>query len=175
MICPACDRSLEKVKIGGIVVDVCKNGCGGIWFDKNELEKVDEQHEAAGEKLLDFLCDENIKVDFSKKRKCPVCNGIIMVKHFESIKHEIEIDECYKCGGIWLDAGELRSIRKQFLTDEARRKAFDDYVGKVISPELNRMREESEIKVQQARNFAKAFRFICPSNYIPGKQEWAAF
>jgi len=27
------------------VVDVCQNGCGGIWFDNFELEKVDEKHE----------------------------------------------------------------------------------------------------------------------------------
>jgi len=33
MECPACNRQLKEMEIGDIVVDVCENGCGGIWFD----------------------------------------------------------------------------------------------------------------------------------------------
>lgn len=39
-------------------------------------------------------------------RKCPVC-----VEALNVILHdEVEIDVCDKCGGIWLDKGELEKI-----------------------------------------------------------------
>ena len=52
MKCPACNTTMEEVTVEGITVDVCKQGCGGIWFDRFELQKVDEMHESAGEILL---------------------------------------------------------------------------------------------------------------------------
>ena len=51
MKCPVCNRQLQEMRVADIVVEVCQNGCGGIWFDNYELKKVDEQHEAAGEAL----------------------------------------------------------------------------------------------------------------------------
>jgi len=75
MECPACGRQLRQMNVGDIVVDVCENGCGGVWFDNFELEKVDEQHEAAGEALLDIERDKNVKVDRSKTKTCPKCSG----------------------------------------------------------------------------------------------------
>jgi len=59
MNCPACNRELKEKPVSGIKVDVCENGCGGIWFDNFELKKVDEKHEAIGEDLLKIE-DENI-------------------------------------------------------------------------------------------------------------------
>src|SRR2546422_11747107 len=42
MICPACDYNLTPLTVGKLTVDVCQGGCGGIWFDNFELQKVDE-------------------------------------------------------------------------------------------------------------------------------------
>jgi len=175
MKCPACGRELQEKKVDDIVVDVCGNGCGGIWFDNYELQRVDEQHEAAGEELLDIEVDNDVKMDYSKIRLCPRCEGQKMVKHFISVKSEIEIDECYKCGGIWLDKGELGNIRKQFTTDEERQNAAKEYLDNQIGPELQKMHSGSESQLEKAKKFAKMFRFICPSYYIPRKQEWGAF
>ena len=33
----------------------------------------------------------------------------------------------------------------------------------------------SQAELAKAQRFAHAFRFICPSYYIPGKQDWGAF
>ena len=49
MKCPACEKELQQITIETITLDVCEGGCGGIWFDNFELEKVDEPHESAGE------------------------------------------------------------------------------------------------------------------------------
>ena len=64
MKCPACDNTLTEINISDILVDICKGGCGGIWFDNFELEKFDEKHEHAGEALLDIERDKNITIDY---------------------------------------------------------------------------------------------------------------
>jgi uncharacterized protein len=101
------------MQVGNLVVDVCQNGCGGIWFDAFELQRVDEENEAAGEPLLGIHRDERIVVDPSRKRECPRCDGIKLHRHFFSAKRRIEVDECPNCGGYWLDAGELAQIRNE--------------------------------------------------------------
>ena len=113
MICPACSRELTETQVGAVVVDVCHGGCGGIWFDLFELQRVDEQHEAAGEPLLNIPRDPAIKVDSNRKRACPRCNSIKLKRHFFSAKRQIEVDQCPNCGGYWLDAGELEAIRTE--------------------------------------------------------------
>ena len=54
MKCPVCSNLLEAMTAGDVTVDVCKGGCGGIWFDNFELKKFDEPCESAGEALLDI-------------------------------------------------------------------------------------------------------------------------
>ncbi len=113
MKCPACSRELTETQVGGVVVDVCRGGCGGIWFDLFELQRVDEQHEAAGEPLLNIPRNPAVQVDFARKRACPRCEGIKLKRHFFSAKRQVEVDHCPNCGGYWLDAGELEKIRAE--------------------------------------------------------------
>lgn len=175
MKCPACTRELQEMKVSGLVVDVCKDGCGGIWFDNFELKKVDEQHESSGEVLLDIARDKNIKVDYSQTRSCPKCKDIKMMKHFFSVKREVEVDECGACGGIWLDYGELGQIRSQYATEEERKKAAQVFFSELYNDKLAEMRAEGKAKSEKTRKIAGMFRFLCPSYYIPGKQDWGAF
>jgi len=175
MECPACGRQLQQMNVGDIVVDACKNGCGGVWFDNFELDKVDEQHEAAGESLLELERDTNVKVDRSATRTCPKCGGQKMVKHFASSKMQVEVDECPACGGLWLDPEELRHIRDQFADEEERRKAALALFDEEFGGDMAKMRAESEEKSERSRRIARMFRFVCPSYWIPGKQEWGAF
>ena len=94
-------------------MDACQGGCGGIWFDAFELQKVDEESEAAGEPLLHIQRDERLVVDPSRKRECPRCAGVKLHRHFFSAKRRVEVDQCPNCGGYWLDAGELALIRAE--------------------------------------------------------------
>ncbi|MHC4984298.1 MAG: zf-TFIIB domain-containing protein [Planctomycetota bacterium] len=175
MRCPACGNELGGMEVAGINVDVCRGGCGGIWFDNFELEKVDEPHEAAGEVLLDVERDESINVDHSARRKCPKCGDVVMMRHFFCTEREVEVDECPACAGVWLDCGELGGIRSQFDSQEQREEAAKKYFAKTITPELEKMKAEGEDKLRKARRITKALRYICPSYYIPGEQSWGAF
>jgi Zn-finger nucleic acid-binding protein len=161
--------------VDDITVDVCKGGCGGIWFDNFELKKFDEPHECAGEALLDVERDESLVVDTERKRNCPKCDDIVMMRHFFSVKKQIAIDECPSCAGIWLDAGELSQIRSMFNTEQERHQAADEYFDEVFGDKFKAMQTESDAGLKRARNISRTFRFICPSFYIPGKQRWGAF
>jgi uncharacterized protein len=87
----------------------------------------------------------------------------------------VTIDECPECGGVWLDAGELRAIRTEFPTDEARQGAAGKYFEDVFGPELAVEHAESQAELARSRHVARAFRLITPSYWLPGKQDGAAF
>jgi Zn-finger nucleic acid-binding protein len=105
--------------VGNVAVDVCRGGCGGIWFDAFELQRVDERHESAGDWLMNVERDPTIHVDSSRKRACPKCEGVKLMRHHFSAKRRVVVDQCPGCGGYWLDAGELRRIRDE-LDETAR-------------------------------------------------------
>ena len=122
------------MQVGSLVVDACEGGCGGVWFDAFELQRVDEQQEVAGEHLLEIRRDQRIKVDPSRKRECPRCEGMKLKRHFFSAKRRVEVDECPNCGGYWLDAGELAQIRL-----EKSETAQEEQAGQTkLSPEVIR-------------------------------------
>jgi len=175
MKCPACGNELTRMEVGPIIVDVCKNGCGGVWFDKHELNKVDEAHEEEGKMLVDIEKQKSIAIDKNKKRHCPKCSNIVMMRHYFTVKKQIEIDECPGCGGIWLDAGELAAIRILFETEGDRKKAAQDYFDKEFGKEIQEIEGTSKERLKSRRKFAKVLRFLCPSYYIPGDQDWGAY
>lgn len=182
MKCPACSNDLRATAIGDVTVDVCKDGCGGVWFDNFELSKFDEAHEATGEQLLSVQAGASVNVDPKARRNCPKCPDIIMQQHFFSVKRGVTVDECPGCGGVWLDAGELRRIRGLYPSEAEREQAASKYFEELFGDKphgppggLRAMQQAGEQKLATARKIARAFRFICPSYYIPGKQDWGAF
>jgi Zn-finger nucleic acid-binding protein len=175
MKCPACSNVLTPTAIGDVTVEVCDHGCAGVWFDNFELSKFDEAHEGAGEQLLSVQADASVSVNQEERRNCPKCPDIVMQQHFFSVKRGVTVDECPSCGGVWLDAGELRRIRELYPTEDGREQAASDYFDELFGDELRAMQEASQQKLAAARKIAHTFRFICPSYYIPGKQEWGAF
>ncbi len=175
MNCPACDTALTQMQAGGITVDACQGGCGGLWFDRFELSKVDEPRESAGESLLHLDRRAGLRLDHARRRICPRCAGVVMLRHFFSAKQQVTVDACPTCAGIWLDAGELATIRQEYPTDAERKKAAEAYFDEIFGKQLADLHAQGEAHAARARQIAHLFRFICPSYYLPGKQEWGAF
>ena len=175
MQCPACGNTLTEVKTGDITVDACKGGCGGLWFDHFELRKVEQPAQSAGESLLNIPQNPKAKVDQSQRRKCPRDADIVMMRHFWSVQREATVDECPKCEGVFLDPGELAEIRGEYKTDADRHKAAREYYREMFDTQLAGMLKQDKAKYESARKVARIFKFICPSYYLPGKQDWGAF
>jgi uncharacterized protein len=121
MKCPACAQPLTEMPVPGIMtVDVCEGGCGGIWFDNFELQKVDEKHETAGEMLLRVAQQQAAQQAAGTRRDCPRCSGIKMMRHFYAANCKVAVDHCGQCNGFWLDGGELAKIRAQSGSTQER-------------------------------------------------------
>lgn len=175
MHCPACDRALTKLPVSDVVVDACVGGCGGIFFDGGEMQKFDEAHEG-GEALLAIARDSSwaSPVD-APARSCPVCTDTKMLQHFSSVTRKIEVDECGNCGGYFFDGGELQKLREEFASQADRDAAAQKSFGTAIDGTLSTLRAEGETERAKVRRIARAFRFICPSYYVPGEQSWGAY
>ena len=111
------------MEMGGVKLDTCHGGCGGIWFDAFELQRVDDRNEVATEYLLRVQRDPRKRVDSSRKRACPRCDGVKLKQHFFSAQKQVEVDHCPNCGGFWLDAGELEKIRAEKALDAKMKEA----------------------------------------------------
>lgn len=175
MKCPACENTLSHISVNKVEGDICHGSCGGIWFDTYEFRKFDEPQESVGEQLLAVKRDPSVKVNHAEKRNCPRCENITMMRHFYSIKREVEIDECAGCAGIWLDPGELMLIRTLYSSEEEKKQAAKQLFNELFDEKLERKLQPSRDKLAKARRFANMFKFICPSYYLSGKQDWGAF
>jgi Zn-finger nucleic acid-binding protein len=140
MRCPACFNELSQLKVGELVVDVCQGGCGGIWFDAFELQKVDEENESLGEPLLHIRRNERLTVDQSRKRECPRCTGVKLHRHFFSAKRRVEVDQCPNCAGYWLDAGELALVRAERAQAATAEQARQSSISQDVIRYLYRLR-----------------------------------
>jgi Zn-finger nucleic acid-binding protein len=107
MKCPACKNPLREKGAGGMTLDVCYGGCGGIWFDATELERVSARAAATLHTIWNVPVSS---VKLTEPRMCPRCPELVLERKWFSDSRKVEIDQCTKCGGIWLDAGEFSRI-----------------------------------------------------------------
>lgn len=162
MKCPGCANTLSAVSVENLTVDMCKsNGCGGIWFDQFELERTDDA-DRIGEELV-AMQDSEAKhcSTVDQKRDCPKCAGVKLLRHYFSVKQEVLVDECPSCGGIWLDAGELKKIRSEFNTPEEKEAATKKYLASMFAPDPGN--EPAQRGPQSLRPFARIVQFFSRS------------
>jgi len=162
MQCPACGNALSELPAGGVKVDACVGGCGGIWFGQLELRRFDETHEDAGEALLDIEYDESVHVNTDERRKCPACTDMVLMRLFYSPKRQVQVDHCPNCGGHWLDVGELRMIRQAFASADERRAQAEEIFAERFGAEIEAMKAN---RAKAAKSFSPTvsiFRFLFP-------------
>jgi uncharacterized protein len=75
-----------------------------------EEEYFHRQNKEAIEKLRAKLAvSEQAKAAGTSSMNCPRCDG----KLEETKVDDVSIDTCDKCGGVWLDSGELEQLTKR--------------------------------------------------------------
>lgn len=67
--------------------------------DQEAIEKLRAKMKVAAE----------AKAAGTSSMKCPRCDGSLKENKFE----EVMIDTCDKCGGVWLDSGELEQLTQK--------------------------------------------------------------
>lgn len=162
--CPACQKVMKKIFIPkeGVNVDICIDGCGGMFFDNRELKYFDETSESIDEisKAIEGKTFE--KVNQENFRSCPAC-GARMVKNFTSVKKQVQIDECYSCGGKFFDAGELQSLRSEYNTEAERSADVMKLVNQTVAPMIQQMEAEHQKAIQDRSALRKLFDSIMGS------------
>ena len=166
MICPVCQKEMIEENFGGVMVDVCKNGCKGIWFDWAEIIKLDENNEGFGGALKEALKYPRVNEEDRGQINCPKC-GIPMHIHKYTSSKEINVDECYVCGGFFLDSGEFKVIRDTFMSEQEQ----TDYNNKLLSEissyqQAKKDLEKDKLRAQAIRNYTK---FLRVSYYVTGR------
>jgi uncharacterized protein with PIN domain len=83
-------------------------------FDKRrqglEEEYFHRKNKEAIEKLREKMkVAEEAKAAGTSSMRCPRCDGALK----ETKVGDVSIDTCEKCGGVWLDSGELEQLTKQ--------------------------------------------------------------
>ena len=134
LTCPVCGKEMKKIysKENNLSVDICLDGCGGMFFDNQELKKFDEQNENI-DFILEAIGDRKYSNSQTEKQiNCPYCNAV-MVKNFTDIAQNTEIDECYCCGGVFLNGGELLKIRSEYKTEAERKEKFNAFFKQKFS------------------------------------------
>ena len=75
-----------------------------------EEEYFHRKNKEAIEKLREKMrVSEEAKAAGTSSMKCPRCDGTLN----ESKVEEVSVDVCDKCGGVWLDSGELEQLTKR--------------------------------------------------------------
>lgn len=169
MTCPACSSALDSITVNAVALDACKKGCGGVWFDKNELDRFETASESAGSELLKHLHPKMIPASTGAPRTCPKCVKYKMQKRFACAKRNVEVESCPGCGGIWLDTGELARIQENWQTDAERLRAFDAMVAQEVMPILAREQARVDANAAALGTIDAVLKFIRPSYYLTGK------
>jgi len=75
-----------------------------------EEEYFHRKNQEAIQKLREKMkVAEEAKAAGLSSMKCPRCDGSLKESQFEAVT----IDTCDKCGGVWLDSGELEQLTKK--------------------------------------------------------------
>jgi len=109
MRCPICRIDMIKEKFGDVRVGLCKNGCHGIWITYKDLIRIAKKNEGFGASFNEALNTPGTGKSGRGQILCPECQIPMHVHKYRSTIN-IVVDECYKCGGFFLDPGELKGI-----------------------------------------------------------------
>jgi Zn-finger nucleic acid-binding protein len=97
--CPRCDSRLYMIERGGVRLDHCWE-CGGIWFEKHELDELVDD-----DGTLELLIEITGKLK-GESLLCPECREMMST-------HEVfgvYVDQCPECKGVWMDKGETEKV-----------------------------------------------------------------
>lgn len=101
--CPRCAEPMQELEgAGGLRVDSCE-ACGGAWYDAGELAQA-----LHVEGPLDPLREGSRRV---RSVPCPRCERGLLELTWPA-GADIRVDACPSCEGVFLDAGEVASVRR---------------------------------------------------------------
>lgn len=161
MNCPACKQELTPHAITGVNVHACEDGCGGLWTASAQIKKLADRNAGTGESLLKVKRAEGVRVFRNIEHVCPKCETTLLYRHFFSKAHEMEIDQCSKCGGYWVDVGVLAHAFQEHVSDEEQADQVKSFLNMLYQEKVRGMVSNHET-IECARDIVQLFRFLIP-------------
>ena len=127
-----------------LVYDVCDR-CGGLWLDRGELDKLAFQTPGSIEKSSVEIFRDESHTDARPYPAfppgCPRCRGPAMSKMHFMGEARILIDYCERCGGLWVDGGQLNKINQhiRWFDKKARPSPFGRFLRHAHSTYFHRI------------------------------------
>lgn len=128
--CPLCGKEMKKVFLDEqqMNVDICLNGCGGIFLDNREFNKIDDEHENIDEIIIAIKDKDFEPVVKNEQIICPICN--VPMVEMGAGKSSVKIDCCNGCGAKFLENGELQKIREN---ESSKDEVLDDILENIFA------------------------------------------
>lgn len=171
--CPRCRTMLTEVQIGSVRVDGC-SGCGGVWFDMNELGAVANTESTDLLALEDQFLPGDSAPPQQSQMQCPTCQVALFEFEFPH-SPGVRLDACPQCKGVWADNGELQALylrmagasaRSAPATSDARRTGRQA-LGLLVSrpcPHCRRANAKAaKVCVSCGQRLPQAGEMLCPN------------
>jgi Zn-finger nucleic acid-binding protein len=146
--CPRCDTTLENTEYLSQPVAACGR-CGGRWMTADTLGAVVEAWDPGAEEALEDRGGCQVPLaDVREGLRCPDCRAAMEAFNYAGDSGVI-LDRCPRCGGLWLDRGELEQVLR--VAAASRRGLERD--AKRFSADLHREEvRQDALEQQDARN-----------------------
>lgn len=131
--CPKCKAdTLHNFKTSeGVTVDLCDR-CKGLWMDRGETAR-------SAELETDFPDYEAVKgTAVQTELICPTCQSRLFTMKYAK-NSDLMVEHCQKCGGMFLDAGEISKVETISANTEG--------AGKKLARCLKQMYDEGYVKL----------------------------
>lgn len=154
--CPGCDVELVKRVHGNVDLDECPQ-CGGIWFEREDLEQAKN---ASDEDLnwLDFEVWRRGDSIASSDRDtaCPSCGAPTVALVCGDTG--VAVDYCEACEGAWLEKGDFAQI-VDALENEVNSRSFPAFVRATLR-EAKEVLSGDESLASEWKDFATVVRLM---------------
>ncbi len=171
MKCLSCQEEMINYLVQArgreISYDLCE-ACGGLWLDKGELDKMAFQVDGS----LEYSSTKPAAPPKEDARQCPRCTGLDLRTVSFLGCSELVLDHCPRCGGFWLDGGELDRINRELeRIMPVKGQGFADFLNNVHIPywhkRLRRKSSETDFRTEgppiNGATLLASTEWLCPS------------
>ncbi|HPI23726.1 MAG TPA: zf-TFIIB domain-containing protein [Spirochaetota bacterium] len=131
MNCPKCDQPLEKKDLRGERVGHCAS-CNGWWLETADIACVSKAW-----KEFPDLRKSNPRKRRETLAVCSLCRVELDGFYHDTGATTLLVERCPKCGGVWLDDGELKRVT--IYAKDARRGGEQPPVERQMKDHLKKM------------------------------------
>lgn len=119
--CPKCGQDMASQTVGDVTLERC-TGCTGLWMKASAMERLMARKDLA--RVVDTgggatTANSPSEASANAVLICPNDRSrlIRMVNHKQP---HVQYESCKTCGGVFLDAGELRDLASHGLMERLR-------------------------------------------------------